>query len=100
MNVRGSAAIIKQLVGVYPQDVVTAQLRQLYEKQIEYVIKQIYDLLPGYRARVDETTYGRERERFMALLERACEDDLSVEGLEATLKHLLAQQRVFAGTPN
>lgn len=100
MNLRGSAAIIKQLVGSYPQDAVTDQLRQLYEAQIEHVTQQIYELLPGYQARVDETTYSRERERFMVLLERARKDDLSVEGLEAALKHLIAQRRAFAGTPN
>lgn len=97
---RGSAAIIEQLAGVYPEAVVTDQLRQLYREQLGQVTKQIYELLPGYRARVDEATYSREREKFTALLACAREDGLSVQGLETALKHLIAQRRVFAGMSN
>lgn len=88
------------LRAVYSKDVVTGRLKQLYGEQIGHVTRQIYGLLPKYRANVDEATYARERDKFMVLLECAREDSLSVQGLEAALKHLTEQRCVVAGALN
>jgi hypothetical protein len=97
MSLRGSHAVVEQLIGIYSEEAVLDQLSWLYEVQIRRVAEEISALFPAYRRSVDEATYTREKERFLMLLDCAHEDALSVQGLEVVFKHLLEQQRVLNG---
>jgi hypothetical protein len=83
------------LVQRYPENLVVGQLRRLYKREIERVVEEIGDLLPGYRARVDETTYELERAKVMLVKAYGREGTLGVRGLEASLKYLLKTQRAL-----
>lgn len=83
------------LVQRYPENLVVGQLRQLYKREIERVIEEIGDLLPDYRARVDENTYELERAKVMLVKAYGREGTLGIHGLEASLKYLLKTQRVL-----
>jgi hypothetical protein len=96
MSLRGSEAVVEQLIGIYSEEVVLDQLGWLYEEQIWRVAAEVSTLLPGYRQTVDEATYAREIETFFKLLDLAQEDFLSVQELETVLKRLSEQRRVFA----
>ena len=98
MSLMGSNAVVEQLSGSYPEEAVLDQLGWLYEEQIRRVSEVIFALLPRYRQKVDKATYAYEKERFLMLLDRAHEDGLSVQELEAVFKHLIKYQQVFAVT--
>jgi len=98
MAVGGSTVVIEELVQIYPQEVVLEQLEWLYREEIRRTIREIDALLPSYRAQVDEASYLRDREGFMALVAWSCDSSLSVHELETLLKCLLWQARLVAGS--
>lgn len=102
MRARGSSAVVGVLTRVYPNEVIQQQLRQLYYQQLWDVVDDIYVSLPSYRVRVGEETYTREKDKLMVYVDclHDSEDCLSVHALEVLLKHLLEQQKLFAGLAN
>jgi len=98
--VRGSAAVVDDLVQRYPGEMILEQLRELYRAEIDWVIREIYRLLPDYRSRVDGETYSCDRAKLMLVRAYLCSAPMTVESLETSLKYLLKQQQLFAGALN
>lgn len=97
MSIRGCTAVIDDLVQAYPEDVVVAQLKQVYREQIEQVVAELGDLLLRYRGQVDAPTFELERAKVRLVQAWGDEGTMGVRGLEAALKYLLKKQRTLAG---
>jgi hypothetical protein len=98
VTIKGSTAVTEELARAYPEETVVAQLKQLYKTELERALEEADKLLPHYRSVVDARTYACDHAKLRLAAAYSQDDSLSVRALERSLKYVLKQQRVFAGT--
>ena len=84
----GSEAVFHRLVQSYPEEVVTAQLRTVYRREVAKALGEVAALMPRYRSAVDGPTYRLAQGRLAFVGAYARADGASVGVLEALLKAL------------
>jgi len=98
VTIKGSVAVIGELVRAYPQEVVLAQLKKLYRTELDEAIAEANKLLPRYRTVVEAQAYARARAGLMLVAAYSQDDSMGVRALERSLKYVRKQQRAFAET--
>lgn len=96
--IKRSTEVSEQLVRIYPENVVKAQLEQLYKLKIDQTLAEIAVLLPQYCAAVDAQTYAWAHAELRRAVTYSLADAPMVEGLERVLRDLTKQQQTFVQT--
>lgn len=96
MKPRGCAATFSDLVRVYPDDVLRAQLAQTYRIQIELVLEELTVLMRHFRTQVAAGAYEQERAAHRLIEAWVVTEPTNVYTLERSLKYLLRRQRALA----
>ena len=93
---RGHAAIVNELIQIYPRVVVIERLAQVYQTQIKLVLKERRSFMRERRAHATPEVYDREQAELQRLEVWLSTGPKNIYVLERLLKYLLERQRALA----
>ena len=99
MKPRRCAATWSDLMRVYPDDVLRAQLAQTYRLQIRLVLGELAVLMRHLRTQVAAEVYEQEKAAHQLIEAWVVTEPTNVYTLERSLKYLLRRQRALADAP-